>query len=530
MTNAAPVDSRAKRVGYALGNPAIFGETYMRPYDDEWTMPLPAVARDMLRFALRSKRGVLMMPPEFLKTTTISQLYPLWLTYYYAAAGKLSLLHGALLSEYIDLARRNLSVVAWHIEHNELLRRDFVDVRGRPLVEPDPEEDKWTDDEIVVRRRGASKDPTWQAAGLNTQIQGARLRHLIGDDVVTPLHSASHAKQVEAIRVWDQQTTRRLIDEGQAIIAGNYNHPKDLLSTIAARDRWAVMKRPALHVPGNIEEAPEDYRDPDAVETLPEKWPKRRLYEEASDSPGTFPVVYLLRSSTSGAALLREHWVQRIDPSEIPEIGRVYLLSLDPAPGAEVDPDPSFFTITVAILTASHLDVIESFADRIPPTEQAEVLSAKVAHYRERGHVGGIAVSKVALDRYAKGGFEIADPSLRPLLHAHSLPQGSKVERLGQLGSYFKSGWARVTEKAWNEKTAGPDHRQMETTLGEEWTTLPAQRHDDRLDGVDLVIRDARSRLGDVSIQKLAEMADMAQPYDSRPAPTDGERIMQANW
>jgi hypothetical protein len=529
-TEAAPRSARDRRVAIALANPAFFGETYMRPYDDEWTAPLPRVAQEMLGFAMSVRRGVLMMPPEFLKTTALSQVYPLWLTYRYAAAGKLALLHGALLSEYQDLARRNLSVVAWHIEQNPRLRADFVDVQGRPLVEPDPQEDKWTDDELVVRRPGASKDPTWQAAGIHTQIQGARLRHLIGDDVVTPLSSASPAKQKEAIRIWDQQTTARLVDEGQAIIAGNYNHPKDLLSMIAARTRWQTMRRPALHVAGDKEKAPDDFRDPDAVEALPEKWPKRRLFEEASDKPATFPVVYLLRSSTAGGALLRSGWVTRITAEQIPAIGRVYLLSLDPAPGAEVDPDPSFFNISVGILTPSHLDVIESYADRMEPTEQAEVLSAKVAHYRDRGHVGGIAMSKVALDRYAKGAFEVGDMSLRPLLHPHSLPQGSKIERLGQLGTYFKGGWARVTETAWMEQTAAEEHRDQETTLAEEWTTLPAQRHDDRLDGLDLLVREARGRLGVVVAQQAAEGANRTPGYGNHPLPTDGERIMSAQW
>lgn len=529
-TTDAPTWSRADRVAWAICNPVFFGEYYIAPYDDEWTAKLPRVAQEMLGFAASVRRGVLMMPPEFLKTTTISQLYPLFLTCRYAAAGKLSLLHGALLSEAQTLARRNLSVIAWHIEHNDRIRADFVDVRGRPLIEPDPDEDKWTDDELVVRRPGASKDPTWQAAGLHTQIQGARLRHLIGDDLVTPLSSNSPAKQTEALRIWDMQIKSRLVEGAQAIIAGNFNHPKDLLSTIAVRTGWQAMRRPALHVLGDRSKAPDDYRDPTAIEQLPEKWPKWRLYREAADAPASFPVVYLLRSTAAGGALLRAEWVTRITLEDIPAIGRVYLLSLDGAPGAEVDPDPSFFTITVGILTSEHFDVIESYAARMPPTEQATVLSAKVAAYRARGHVGGIAVAKIALDRYAAGAFAVGDMSLRPLLHAHSMPQGSKIERLGQLGTYTKGGWCRITESAWSELTSAPDDRKQETSLGEEWITLPAQRHDDRLDGLDLAIREARQRLGVVVAQKAAESANMTPGYDRAPPQTDGERIMNAQW
>jgi hypothetical protein len=347
---------------------------------------------------------------------------------------------------------------------------------------------------------------------------------------VTPLHSASHAKQVEAIRVWDQQTTRRLIDEGQAIIAGNYNHPKDLLSTIAARDRWDVMKRPALHIPGNIEEAPEDYRDPEAIETLPEKWPKRRLYEEAADSPGTFPVVYLLRSSTSGAALLREHWVRRIDPSENPPDRPRLPDEPRPGPGRGGRPRSVVLHDHRRHPHREHLDVIESYADRIPPTEQAEVLSAKVAHYRERGHVGGIAVSKVALDRYAKGGFEIATPRSAPA------PRRTRCRKARR--SSGSASWAATSRAAGraSPRTRGTKRPSAPTTArGDDARRGVGSRS--RLSatttgwtGSTWSIREARSKLGDVSIQKLAEMADMTPSYDSRPAPTDGERIMSANW
>lgn len=496
MTGPTATERREKRVALACANPVFFGETYIRPYDDNWTAPIPEKPREMLAFAMSVRRGVIMTPPEWMKTTMVSQVYPLFVTYRYAQAGKLSALHGALMSELQELAERNLSVIAWHIENNPDLRRDFVDVHGRPLVEPDPAQDKWTDEEIIVRRSTPSKDPTWQAKGIKTTIQGARLNIFIGDDMVTPGSAKSVAKQRDALNRWDTEVTTRLVANGQAIIAGNFNHNKDLLSTVAARSSYKVLRRPSLHVPGNPAEAPEDPRDPDAVVALPEKWPRPRLLGELSEKPFQFPIIHLLRSATKGGTLLREAWVRRISVDDIDTMGRTILFSIDPAPGAEVDPDPSFFTITVGILTKAHLDIVESYAARMEPTEQVELLSAMVATRRKEGHVGGIGISKVALDKYARGAFEVGDPSLRPLLHPHKVGEGSKVERLGQLGTYFKGGWARVTEDAWHAKTSGPDDREQETTLAEEWTSLPMQRHDDRLDGVDVLIREALDRGG----------------------------------
>lgn len=494
--SASAEERRRKRVAVGVVNPVFFGETYIRPFDDNWTGAMPSLVREMLGFLMSVRRGVLMTPPECMKTTGASQVYPLWLTYRYAQAGKLSQLHGALISELQELAERNLSVIAWHIENNPLLARDFIDVHGRPLVEPDPDQDKWTDEEIIVRRPTPSKDPTWQAKGVKTTIQGARLNHLIGDDLVTPGSARSVAKQRDALHRWDSEVTTRLVESGQAVIAGNFNHPKDLLSTVAARSGYEVLRRPTLHMPGDREEAPEDPRDPEAICAIPEKWPRRRLMVELSEKPLQFPTIHLLRAANKGGTMLREGWVTRITLDDISLFQRVFLFAVDPAPGAEVDPDPSFFTITVGILTPAHLDVIESFAARMEPTEQVELLAGMVASRRKEGHVGGIGISKVALDKYARGAFEVGDPSLRPLLHPHSVGEGSKVERLGQLGTYTKGGWCRITEDAWMAQTAGPDDRDQETTLAEEWTTLPMQRHDDRLDGLDVLIREALERGG----------------------------------
>lgn len=491
--------ARRKRVEIAIGNPVWFGEYYVRPLDEMWTAPLPTIAREMLGFVKSIRRGVLMTPPEFLKTTIVSQLYPLWLTYRYAAQGKIGRLTGMLLSEEQDLAERNLSVTTWHIENNERLRADFIDGSGRPLVVPDMAEDKWTDSAIVVQRPGVSKDPTWQAKGLNSQgIQGARLMHLIGDDVVTPRSADSPAIQRKAKRLWDTQVTTRVLERGQAVIAGNFNHPKDLLSDLAARPSYALMRRPALHVRGDKTQAPKNPRQRGVIPALPERWSRLRLLRELSEKPGTFAQVYLLRAGEEGGTLLKESWVTRIAVSDIPTAGGiVYLMAADPAPGSETDPDPSFFNLTVGALTDTHLDVVESFADRIEPTEQVRVLKDTVTRYQKIGHVGGIAVAKIALDRYAKGAYIAGAPELRPLLHEVALPgDKSKIDRLSYLGSYTRSGWCRVLESAWTATTSGPDHRDFEESLAEQWVALPNQNHDDRLDGLDVLIREALERMG----------------------------------
>ena len=179
-------------------------------------------------------------------------MLPLWLTVEATVTGKL--LRGLMLSEEEDMAKNNLSVVAWHILNNDYLKADFCDGRGKPLLYPDPEESTWREDSIIVVRKGTYKDPTWQAKGIDSKgIQGRRLDWLIGDDVITPASAFSPAKREAALRVWDMQITTRLVGEGRALMAGNFNDPHDLVSTLSARDSYETFKRPAIHAKGRAD-------------------------------------------------------------------------------------------------------------------------------------------------------------------------------------------------------------------------------------------------------------------------------------
>lgn len=486
-----PNQARKERVTLALGNPVYFGEFYMRPYDAVWREagPLPRVCHEMLAFAAQARRGVIITPPEWLKTTTISHLYPLWRTYEHTALGKP--ITGMLLSEGAGLAERNLSVVSWHIEHNERLASDFRDGSGQPLVRPSEDEEKWTDSDITIQRLGTAKDPTWQARGLKSvDPQGSRLTYLIGDDVTTPRTAGSPTEQEKALRLWDTQFTMRVMDHGQAIVAGNYNHPRDMLSSIAARPAYDVLKRPALHVPGDLSTAPDDPTDPTAVESLPEKWPRRRLEEARQEKPNRYRRIFLLDSRAEQGERLKVEWVQLIGTDETPLEQSTFVLSIDPAPGGE-GTDDDFFNVSVGALHGEHLDLIVSHDMRGTTTDQVELVSAYVDRFSRIGNgVRVIGGAKVALDRYFRGALTIHRPAIGAKLVEVSIP-GSKEERLEGLGAYAKNGYLRIRESAWVALTSASEDRHQELSLSEQWRDFPSIPHDDKLDGVDVLVRTA---------------------------------------
>jgi hypothetical protein len=489
---ATPEEKRVQRVKRALANPVFFAETYFRPYDQSWASSMPAFAQDMLRFIRSNSRSVVMLPPEFMKTTICSQVYPLWLTYRAAIMQKL--LRGMLASEEEGLAASNLSVVAWHIENNEFLSRDFVDPKGKRLVYPDPTEDTWRYDAIIVNRHGASKDPTWQAKGLDSKgVQGRRIDVLIADDLVTPKNAMSPTLRRRALDFWDLQFETRLVASGQAIVSGNFNDIRDLVSTLSARPGYKLFKRPSIAKLDNPSEPPrEQDLESDAKSTLtwPEVWTRERLFNERKMKPQRFRRIHLLDSRAEMGEQLKIEWVQILDPNETPLKYCRFYMGIDPAPGSG-DDDPDFFNITVGALHGSNLDVVEIRDVRAPIPRQCALVGILHDRYQRLG-MGVIAIggAKITLDRYFRGALSIARKDLTHKLVEISVA-GAKEERLEALGPFAQSGFMRCWEPTWLGLTADVTDQWQELSLYEQWRDFPHARHDDKLDGLDVMVRTA---------------------------------------
>jgi hypothetical protein len=488
---------RRKRVARAIANPIYFAEFYVRPFDPNWTTTLPRFAQEMLAFAVSNKFGVVMLPPEYMKTTLLSQVLPLWLTL--DATVHQKQLRGLLLSEEERMAGGNLSVVAWHILNNERILADFVDQRGEPILVPDDSENVWREDAIIVKRRGASKDPTWQAKGLDSKgIQGRRLDWVIGDDMITLRNSTSPTLRKRALDIMDLVVETRLVRNGKCVIAGNFNDPKDLLHDLSRRKGWGTFKRPSMWI-GSPDTPPKDSQLQEADLLWPENWDRERLLEIWERTPNRFRRVHLMDPRAEHGERLNTGWVQLVEPDDTPfSIARGYM-ALDPAPGGDGD-DLDFFNISVGLLHNMALDLVESFDVRAPAGRQAQLVGLLHDRWNRIGMgVQAIGVSKVALDRYFQGVLEVVREDLKPKIVPISVP-GDKETRLEALGAYPQSGWLRVSSAVWERQTSAPDDRPQELTLMEQWRDFPYAAHDDKLDGLDLLVRTARefSVLGDV--------------------------------
>jgi hypothetical protein len=490
---ATLTEKRLQRVKRALANPVFFAETYYRPYDQHWVEMMPPFSQEMLRFIRQTQRGVVMLPPEFMKTTICSQVYPLWLTYRSAVMKKM--MRGMLASEEEGLAAANLAVIAWHIENNEFLARDFVDSKGKALVFPDPTEECWRYDAIIVNRPGASKDPTWQAKGLDSKgVQGRRIDCLIADDLVTPKNAMSPTLRRRALDFWDLQFETRLVASGQAVVCGNFNDIRDLLSTLAIRPGYSTFKRPSIH---SVEDPSEPPKESDlnneerSVLTWPSVWTRKRLMQERQSKPQRFRRIHLLDSRAEMGEQLKVEWMQVIDPTETPLKYARYYIGLDPAPGSGED-DADYFNITVGALHGSNLDVVEIRDVRADVPRQVDLVGLMHDRYQRLGMgVVAIGCARITLDRYFRGALTIARKDLGHKIVEVSIA-GNKEERLESLGPYAQSGFLRVWEQMWLGLLSDATDQWQELSLYEQWRDFPQARHDDKLDGLDVMIRTAR--------------------------------------
>jgi hypothetical protein len=492
-------EARRRRVKRALINPIFFGEYYMRPYDPNWKEPLPEFAHEMLRFMVRTKRGVVILPVEFLKTTLGSQVYALWRTYRSRVLEQQ--LRGMLFSEEQGLAAANLAVLAWHIENNEHLAADFTDELGRPLVYPSEKEEVWREDAIVIERPHPSKDPTWQAKGLDGKgIHGRRLDLVIGDDVITPRNAHSPTLRKQALDTMDLQVATRLVADGQILMLGNFNDTRDLLSVLSRRARWKTFRRPSIHLPGQPHLAPDeaDLYDPElAIPAWPQNWPIERLLEEYEDTPNRFLRVHLLDEEAERGEKLKVDWINEITPLDTPLEDSRIIMFLDPAGGGEThDLDYNNVTIAAEHSDGANLDIIGSMDFRADLPTTIDRLGAYHDRFNRVGRgVFAIGVSKAMLDTKVREAITMKRPDLAALLTPIAM-QGSKTERLETLGPSSQSGYLRIESEALDALTSDPQDQGQELSFREQWRGFDGARHDDKLDGAYGVVRTAQEFAG----------------------------------
>lgn len=237
----------------------------VRAYDDPLFLGRQLLGRDRLisrihgeqfKMALGSDRVLLLEPREHLKTTALSEVYPLY-----------RILHNPeirilLVHKPYREAKGYIQVIRDHLEQNQLLRETFGNYVRRT---------RWSDEQLTIsRRRGVAKEPTVMAASPEHDPVGGHFHIIIADDIVGLKDRYSRAEREKTLRYY-QSLYPMLLAGGQFILVGTRWHMADAYTQILGsresglkpREDWDVRVTRAI--------------EPDGTVYFPEQFSKERL-------------------------------------------------------------------------------------------------------------------------------------------------------------------------------------------------------------------------------------------------------------
>lgn len=482
--NLRPHLSREERRKWALLNPALFNEWYIRPFDKKWKTDTPDFHFLMLEFVLSHDRVVIHVPVEHAKSTLFSIGFPLWLTY------KDRNIRGAIISNTARQASGFMRRVMWHIANNPLLKEDFGTFEEGG-VEPSFKE-KWTEEQIIVKRDvwGQSKDPTWQAIGVEGAIYGARLDVAILDDVIDLSNSLTDHTRRRVEDWFHEMLESRIVDGGQIIVLGTLQHEKDLLCSLSENPEYAYLRL-------------ECYDEENHVTLWPEVWPEKRVLRRKRSIGSTrFRKQMQNDRRARTGNMLKTEWLNFYGPQhEVqlpPSEELIFYAGVDPAitdsrEKAELE-DLDFFVLTILGYHPATALVfgIEQVRFRGTLPQQIDVLEEKYKQYRFK-------LVGIEANAYQKALAQAARLS-KLLIPVKTVTTSlGKIPRMEVLASHFE------TKRIWIPPTWN--------AFIDEWMDFPDGPHDDTLDSVDIAFKVLQEDVREMEDEELRRSRRVARAH-----------------
>lgn len=170
----------------------------------------------------------------------------------------------AIITSGSNTAVRIVTSIARHIKHNTKVQEVFPHLKpGVP----------WNEKSLRVISEGYTNfanDPTVTAVGLFTNFTGARITHLIGDDILNPKNTETKASRKKTYDwIISAEVMGRLLPGAKVVFIGNAYTPDDALHIFSKQDHWKIFRLPVVDKRGRS--------------TWPEKWPLSRIKERKKD-------------------------------------------------------------------------------------------------------------------------------------------------------------------------------------------------------------------------------------------------------
>jgi phage terminase large subunit-like protein len=198
------------------------------------------------------KRILAILPPGHGKSTCFTVNYPIW------KVGRNPDRRFMIASHTADFVNSFIREISARMESPK-----YVEVFGE-LKPARP--NKWAQNELIVKREGIAKDPTFKAIATQQATIGPRMHEIVADDIVDRRRAWSATYRADVKYWFKNELLSRLEPNGRVMVVGTRWHHLDLYGDlIKEKDEqgkpvWTLLHFPAI--------------DPQTNKALwPERWP-----------------------------------------------------------------------------------------------------------------------------------------------------------------------------------------------------------------------------------------------------------------
>lgn len=340
------------------------------------------------------RRGKIVLPRSWYKSTLISIAYPLW------RAMKNPNIRILLAQNTYINATSKLRTIGDMILTNQILRALW------PEVLPD-KSCVWKAEKMELKRTQQWPEATFEAAGIKTQIVSRHYDLIIEDDTVAPDLSdigedniAPTKEDIDQAIGWHRLVPPLLtsMQEGEILVVGTRWFEKDLLSWIAENEKYTTYERA-------VRENQEGLPTEDGELTFPEQFPEPILDElKAALGPYMFSCLYLNKPLRTGDMIFNLEWFKYYE--ELPR-DIVHYTSVDPAGDPEDtkgEPDFNIVATCAKDLVTGRIYLVDYFRAKCSPGDLIDAFFRHVELYKPvKAAIEAVAYQKSLLYHIREG-------------------------------------------------------------------------------------------------------------------------------
>jgi hypothetical protein len=252
------------------------------------------------------KRILVLWPPGHGKTTCAGVNYPTWLV---GKNPNLRIIETSHTADFVTSFSREISATLQRPEYTQI----FGQLKPyRPT--------KWSESELLVRRRFEGKDPTFRFKGTGEATIGPRADDIICDDIIDRKRASSAIYRESIERWFNKELMSRLEPDGRILVIGTTWHWADLHVKLSKDPEWTnpklgglCLRRPAI--------------DENNRALWEKRWPLDILLKRKSIVGSIdFAAQWQLEPSPAEGAEFSADWLNYYDPQTENPLERIFRL------------------------------------------------------------------------------------------------------------------------------------------------------------------------------------------------------------